>query len=110
MKVFFLSCPSANFLMMRESMTAREPGQSNLTFWGTPRCREHGGLFALLTLFLSGCGGTITPPAQVRQPVNVYVTDYGRHSTLLLPTENGGLVEFAFGEWGWLAGYQRHWY
>jgi hypothetical protein len=62
---------------------------------------------ALLTLFLGGCGGTILPPAHVRNPVPVYVADYGRHSTILLPTPNGGLVEYAFGDWGWLAAFHR---
>jgi hypothetical protein len=66
----------------------------------------------LLVLWLvGGCGGTITPPAQVREPAQVYVTDYGRHSTILLPTGSGsGLVEYAFGDRAWLVGYHRKWY
>jgi hypothetical protein len=57
-----------------------------------------------------GCGGTITPPWPVHEPVSVYVADYGRHATLLLPTEDGGLEEFAFGDWRWLATGHRQWY
>jgi hypothetical protein len=65
----------------------------------------------VLWLVVGGCGGTITPPAHVRQPAQVYVTDYGRHSTLLLPTGNGtGLVEYAFGDRAWLVGFHRKWY
>jgi hypothetical protein len=68
-------------------------------------------LLAPLLLWLGGCGGTITPPPHVRDPTQVYVTDYGRHSTLLLPSGNGsGLVEYAFGDRAWLVGYHRKWY
>jgi hypothetical protein len=68
-------------------------------------------IVALLGVFLSGCGGTITPPPHVLNPAQVYITDYGRHSTLLLPTGNGsGLVEYAFGDRAWLVGYHRKWY
>ncbi len=64
----------------------------------------------MLPAFLAGCGGLIIPPASPAHPVVVYVTDYGRHSTLVLPTDSGGLVEYAFGEWGWLARMERQWY
>jgi hypothetical protein len=46
----------------------------------------------------------------VREPTTVYVADYGRHATLLLPVEHGGLEEFAFGDWRWLALKHRQWY
>jgi hypothetical protein len=59
---------------------------------------------------VTGCGGTVRPPANVREPVPIYVTDYGRHSTLLLPTDDGRLEEFAFGDWDWLAAYHRTWH
>src|SRR5437763_2604598 len=39
-----------------------------------------------------GCGGTIVPPASPAHPVTVYVADYGRHSTLIMPTDDGGMV------------------
>jgi hypothetical protein len=57
-----------------------------------------------------GCGGTIVPPASPTHPVTVYVADYGRHSTLIMPTDDGGMVEYAFGDWDWLAGMNRKWY
>src|SRR4051794_37158104 len=60
---------------------------------------------ALLRPGVTGCGGPVRPPANVRDPVPIYVTDYGRHSTLLLPTDDGRLEEFAFGDWDWLAAY-----
>src|SRR5689334_13559900 len=79
---------------------------------GEPLAADAGGplLRVVTLLFLigpalagGGCGGTITPPRAVRDPVPVYVADYGRHATLLLPVEDGGLEEFAFGDWRWLA-------
>lgn len=59
---------------------------------------------------MTGCGGTIVPPAHPANPVTVYVADYGRHSTLVMPTSDGGLVEYAFGDWDWLAAMHRQWY
>jgi len=35
--------------------------------------------------------------------VPVFIADYGRHSSLLLPDEKGGLVEFAWGDHAWFA-------
>jgi len=50
----------------------------------------------------AGCVTTLTPPAHVNDPVVVYVTDYGRHSSLILP-RGGGYTEYAFGQWEWFA-------
>lgn len=60
---------------------------------------------------LWGCASTIVPPANVEQPVTVYVFDYGRHSSLVLPagdaysgdSNSDALVEFAYGEWKYFA-------
>ena len=49
----------------------------------------------------------IYPPQQsLKEPVTVYVADYGVHSSLLLPTGDGRFVEYAFGDWGYAA--QNH--
>jgi hypothetical protein len=50
----------------------------------------------------AGCTTALTPPPHPRDPVTVYVTDYGRHASLLLPRD-AGYTEYAFGEWGWFA-------
>ena len=53
-------------------------------------------------LLAGGCA-TITPPAHPADPVTVYVVDYGRHASLLLPEPGDQWVEFGYGEWGWFA-------
>lgn len=61
-------------------------------------------------LLLSACAMRITPPAVLRDPVTVYIADYGEHGSLLLPGEDGGVVEFAFGQWDWFALNRHEWY
>lgn len=63
------------------------------------------------TLFLAlvtvscggGCAAVITPPAQIAagHATPVIVADYGYHSTLILPRAQGGLVEYAYGDWNY---------
>ena len=55
------------------------------------------------TLLLAGCTMTVTAPSAQRDPVTVYMADYGRHSTLFLPRADGTWVEYAYGEWEWFA-------
>lgn len=59
---------------------------------------------AVVTMMTCGCTVTIHPPLAPEQPVEVFVIDYGRHSSLLLPDTGGeGLIEFAYGDWNWFA-------
>ena len=60
----------------------------------------------MLSLFLSmagGCGATIYPQSTPLHPTAVYLADYGVHSSLLLPTDDGRYVEYAFGDWNFAA-------
>ncbi len=61
--------------------------------------------------YLAGCGATrVTPPADVKDPVTVYLTDYGRHSSIVLPSAPNRLSEFTFGDWSFYAeGKQNAW-
>lgn len=59
-------------------------------------------LAALWITGLAGCATRIVPPAGVADPVTVYIADYGRHGTLLLP-RGSGLAEYGFGHWRWFA-------
>lgn len=69
-----------------------------------------GGL-TLAGLGLSSCTTSIVPPANPVDPVSVYVIDYGRHTSLLLPKEEGaGLIEYAYGEWNWFALDRSRWH
>jgi hypothetical protein len=60
----------------------------------------------LLTLASAGSGcvtTTIIPPPPGGDDVPVFVTDYGRHSSLILPDPAGHWNEYAFGDFNWFA-------
>src|SRR5207237_1288592 len=61
------------------------------------------GLRILLSLVLfacAGCAAVIVPPkTSPAESVPVLVADYGYHSTIILPKSDGGLVEYAYGDW-----------
>jgi hypothetical protein len=66
------------------------------------------GLAAVLLLILVmitpvGCGATVRPPAQVNDPVQVYLVDHGRTAGLVLPRPEGGMARYVFGDWRWYA-------
>ena len=61
---------------------------------------------AAFIAFVAAVGGCQNRPpafATPSDPVRVYVLDYGRHSSLALPTEDGRLVEWFWGDWNWFA-------
>lgn len=62
-------------------------------------------LSALLLLTLAGgCTNTIMQPADVADPVSVYVLDHGRTPSLVIPDSDGsGMVRYAYGDWNWYA-------
>ena len=64
---------------------------------------------AWVLLFASGCATVVIPPAHVAAPSRVYILDYGRHASLLLPRD-AGYVEYAFGHWKWFAEGRYDWY
>jgi len=67
-------------------------------------------LCVLITLFVGGCATTVIPPAHPQNPAMVYLTDYGRHSSVLLPSSGGGFDEYAFGDWNFFAlGHTQWW-
>jgi hypothetical protein len=58
----------------------------------------------VLTLLGSaGCTTYVIPPTHPSGPATVYLTDYGRHSSVLLPTAQGDLDEYAYGDWNFWA-------
>ncbi len=70
---------------------------------GGQRRRAKWRIAAALAVLLPGCAMRITPPVGPLDPVPVFVADYGRHGSLLLPDGERGAVEFAYGEWEWFA-------
>jgi hypothetical protein len=70
------------------------------------------GVVLLLALGLTGCGGArITPPACPADPASVFVADYGRHSSLILPSPvDGKLHEYTFGDFDWFALNRNAWH
>jgi len=60
------------------------------------------GVCAVL-LFLTGCW-TIRPPANVKDPVPIFVADYGVHSAVLVPAAPGMYIECSFGDWPYTVG------
>ena len=61
------------------------------------------GISPLLLIMLTGCAWTVKPPAKVSDPVSVYLTDYGRHTSLIMPLSDDHLIEYAVGDWDWFA-------
>ncbi|MGM0703427.1 MAG: hypothetical protein ACQEUG_13645 [Pseudomonadota bacterium] len=62
---------------------------------------------ALLAL-LVGCAGRLVPPAEVIDPVDVYLLDHGRHASLVMPHHEGGVVRYSYGDWQWYVEGRRH--
>ncbi len=58
---------------------------------------------SVLLFWLNGCSTTITPPYHPTEPTEVYLCDYGVHSSLLLPVTQKMYVEFLYGDWNWAA-------
>jgi hypothetical protein len=61
-------------------------------------------------ILLSGCENTIRlaeEPVDIR---SVYLVDLGRHTRLAFELPDGGLVEYAYGEWRWYAKMEDQWW
>jgi hypothetical protein len=48
---------------------------------------------------LSSCAWKVVPPAQVREPTPVFLSEYERHTRLALPNDSTLFFEYGFGEW-----------
>jgi hypothetical protein len=63
-----------------------------------------------LVALVGGCATRIVPPASPVNPAAVYVADYGRHSSILLPMGDGHLMEYSYGDWEFYALNKYKWY
>src|SRR4051812_19057915 len=68
-------------------------------------------MLMLLSLFQTGCATKVIPPGRPNDPVTVYLTDYGRHSSVIVPSIKGhGYDEWSFGDWEFFAlGHTQWW-
>ena len=63
-----------------------------------------------LAAYLGGCAHAVYPPAKPKDPVKVYMADYGLHNGVLLPlpaangrfSDDGRYIEFVFGDWDYM--------
>lgn len=91
--------------------TARFPVEGGRAPRATAEAAERpftGRLAALLAAasllpFLAGCATTVHPPATPAEPVEVYLLDHGRTSSVVLPVDDDALVRYAYGDWRWYA-------
>ena len=60
-------------------------------------------IVALFILTAGGCAATVAPQPRTAETVAVYLTDYGIHSSLLMPSGEHRYVEYAFGDWNFAA-------
>jgi hypothetical protein len=70
--------------------------------WGSPILWSTV-LMLLLLCGTGGCATHVSPPSYVRDPTTVYLTNYGRHASLILPTAPGTLTEYSYGDWTFYA-------
>jgi hypothetical protein len=63
---------------------------------------------AVLVLLLPGCAWTVRPPVAVSDPVPVWVSQYGRHARVAVPSpDETKFIEYGFGEWNFYGREQR---
>jgi hypothetical protein len=75
------------------------------------RARRALALVAIGLALLVGCTSTVHPPVDPGpQPVSVWLIRDARHRGLVLPTADGGLVEYGYGEFAWYAEMRDAWY
>lgn len=61
------------------------------------------GLLGLAVAWPLACATVVTPPPHPSDPVTVYLLDHGRTSSLMLPTADGALLRYVYGNWEWYA-------
>lgn len=65
--------------------------------------RRISAILIVTLLWCTGCATTVRPQSKPIDPVPVFLTDYGVHSSLMLPTSDGRYVEYSFGDYGYAA-------
>ena len=52
---------------------------------------------------LPACTTTVVQPDSPAAPVQVFIVDHGRTSSLVIPSEDGGMLRYAYGDWNYYA-------
>ncbi|MGL1833777.1 hypothetical protein ACKVEX_09235 [Rhodocyclaceae bacterium SMB388] len=50
---------------------------------------------------LSACTTVVIPPEDPPRPVSIFILDHGRHTSLVLPTDEGGATRYSYGDWNY---------
>ena len=61
----------------------------------------------ILALLLPGCAWTVRGPAAVADPVPVWISEYGKHCRVAVPSGRSTFIEYGFGEWNFYAREKR---
>jgi hypothetical protein len=56
-----------------------------------------------LVMMLGGCSTAVLAPHPPEEPRPVFLLDHGRHSSLVLTTENHNLIRYSYGDWRFYA-------
>ncbi|UCC47674.1 MAG: hypothetical protein JSV41_09265 [Gemmatimonadota bacterium] len=62
-----------------------------------------GGVAVAGLLTLQACTTTVVPPIAPNEPRPVFLLDHGRHASLAVPREDGGIVRYSYGDWRYYA-------
>lgn len=79
------------------SVTAGRPGRNRRSLIAVA-C-----LLAATVLASAGCTTTIVPPRSPADPVDVFLLDHGDTASIVLPTPEGNLTRYVYGDWNWYA-------
>ncbi|MEM8672874.1 MAG: DUF2459 domain-containing protein [Cyanobacteria bacterium P01_G01_bin.67] len=60
-------------------------------------------LLVVVMFILVSSPTTIIPPASPVAPITIYVTNYGYHGRLVIPTREGQLLQYTYGDWDYFA-------
>ena len=67
-------------------------------------------LLVTVLCFNYSCAATLQLSSKPKDPIDFYLTDHGRHSSLIFPLPLGQWQEFTYGEWEWFAQNNDSWY
>jgi len=62
-----------------------------------------GRVFVAGLLSFQACTTVVVPPVAPNQPRPVFLLDHGRHASLAVPREDGGIVRYSYGDWRYYA-------